>query len=89
MAVKVLERKKGKLSIEVGGETHTLLNLLRENMWKAGASQADYIIRHPYASQPELIVRAKDPAKIMDEAAQMIISEARGFGKEFGRALKR
>lgn len=89
MAIKVLEKKKDKLKIEVDGETHTLLNLLREKTWKAGARQSAYIIKHPYLSQPEIIIRAKNPGRVLNDAAQLIIDDAKEFGKEFGRALKK
>ncbi len=89
MAIKVLEKKKDKLRVEVDGETHTLLNLLREKAWKAGARQSAYIVKHPYLSQPEIIVRAKNPGRVLNDAAQLIIDDTKDFGKEFRRALKR
>ncbi len=85
MKLQVLEKKKDKLSLEIEGETHTFLNLLRENVWKAGGKQASYIIRHPYLSEPKFIVRANDPKKTLDKAAQMIIDQA----KEFENAVKK
>jgi len=89
MLIKALEKKKEKLRIEVDGETHTLLNLLRENAWKTGAKQAAYIIKHPYLSRPEMIIRAKNPGKVLNDAIQLIINNTKEFEREFGRALKR
>jgi DNA-directed RNA polymerase subunit L len=89
MDIKVLESKKDKLVVEVRGETHTLLNLLREKAWKAGATQASYMIEHPQQSQPKLIVRAKDPKKVLKDAAQLVADEAKAFDREFSRAMKR
>ena len=37
MDLNVLEKKKDKIIVEVRGESHTLLNLVREKSWKAGA----------------------------------------------------
>ncbi len=89
MKLNILEKKKNKWKMEVSGETHTLLNLLRANAWKAGAKQASYIIEHPYLSQPEIIIRADNPKRVLNSAAQMIIDDARDLKKEFKRAVKR
>lgn len=87
--IKVLEKTDESVKIEVVGETHTLLNLLREKSWKAGASQASYMIEHPYLSDPKIMVRAKNPKKVLSDAAEMVSEEAREFGKEFSRAARK
>jgi len=89
MEIKILEKTNESVKIEVIDETHTLLNLLREKSWKAGASQASYMIEHPYLSHPKITVRAKNPKKVLSDASQMIIDDAREFGKEFGKVLKK
>jgi len=89
MDINVLEKKKDKFVIEVRGEGHTLLNLLREKAWEAGASQANYMIEHPYLATPKIIVRAKDPKKVLRGAAELVVSEATDFSRQFGRAAKR
>lgn len=87
MNLKVLEKSKEKLRVEVVGERHTLLNLLREKAWKEGAKQATYMIKHPYMSQPEIIIYGKDPKKILIDSATSIESESKQFVQEFTRAL--
>jgi DNA-directed RNA polymerase subunit L len=89
MELKVIEKKPDKLRMELVGETHTLLNILTEYAWDAKASQASYIIDHPYLSQPELIVKSKNPKKTLSDAAQMIIDRSKDFKTVFGRAVKR
>ncbi len=89
MELNVTERGKDKLRVEVRGETHTVLNLMRENAWKEGAKQASYIIQHPYISQPEIIVRSKNPAKTLMDSAQKVADDAREFSLAFKRAMKR
>ncbi len=79
MKLNVLEKKKEKVCIEIVGETHTFLNLLRENAWKAGGKQASYVIRHPYLSEPRFTVRAKKPLKVLKDATQMAIDQAKDF----------
>ncbi len=89
MDIKVLEKKKGRLVIEVRGEGHTLLNLLREKAWNSKAKQASYMIEHPYMAQPKIIIKADDPVKVMKSAVQQVADEAKEFDREFSRALKR
>ena len=57
MELRLLSKEENKVKIEVIGESHTLLNLLRENAWKTGAKQVSYMIRHPYLSNPEIIIK--------------------------------
>ena len=89
MELNVVKKKKDKIVLEVVGEGHTLLNLLREKGWKAGADQSSYMIEHPYMSIPKIIVKAKNPKKVLMDSATLVSDEAKEFGKEFGRAMKK
>ena len=89
MELAAIEKGKEKLRVEVRGETHTTLNLIRENTWKAGAKQSSYIIQHPYVSQPELIVRSKNPKKTLQDAAQKVIDDSKEFSRAFKRAARK
>ena len=82
-----MERKPSKLKLNVLGETHTFLNLITEYSWLAKASQASYIIEHPYLSDPMLIVRSSDPKKTLKDAATIITNKAEEFQSGFKRAL--
>jgi DNA-directed RNA polymerase subunit L len=77
------------LKIEVAGETHTLMNLLRENCWKAGAKQATYIIGHPYLSEPKIVVKADNPKKVLEAAADLTEKQVSGFLSAFKKAAKK
>jgi len=87
MNLKVIEKGKDKLRVEVSGECHTLMNVLREKAWSEGARQASYIIQHPYLSQPEIIIYGNNPKKTLIDSATSIESEAKRFSQEFKRAL--
>jgi DNA-directed RNA polymerase subunit L len=89
MELAATEKTKEKLRVVVRGETHTMLNLIRENTWKAGAKQASYIIQHPYISQPEIIVRSRNPGKTLQDASQMVIDDSKAFSVAFKRAMKK
>lgn len=88
MKLETLEKRSGKLSVRVNGETHSFLNLLRENAWKRGCDQASYIIENPYMSEPKIIVRGKDPKDILDRSAKLVVKQAKDFRKEFRRVCK-
>jgi len=85
MKLTVLEKKKDKWKLEVDGEDHTLLNLLRENAWKERAKQATYMIKHPYLSKPEITVIGPNPKKILADAAKRIIDDTKAFERSFKR----
>ena len=89
MKLEVVEDEKNKLKIAVEGESHTLLNILRENLWEAKADQATYLIDHPYLSRPEIIIHSDNPKKTLASAAQLTIEQAREFEKEFSAAVKK
>lgn len=88
MELKVIENEKGVFKIEVAGESHTLLNILRENCWASGANQAAYIMDHPYLSEPKLTVRAENPKKVMDTAAELTEKQVAEFLREFRKVKK-
>jgi DNA-directed RNA polymerase subunit L len=85
MKLVLLESSEKKMVLELRGETHTFLNLLRDGAWESGSKQASYMIEHPYLSEPKLIIRADNPKKVLDNAAQLIIDQAKEFEKEFKR----
>ena len=44
---------------------------------------------HPYLSDPEIIVKGKNPLKILDDASQDIIDQIKELEKEFSKVLKK
>ncbi len=87
MKLNILENSDNKVNIEMVGESETLANLLRKNLWDVGVEQATFIREHPYLSMPKIIVYGKNPMKALDNAAQRIIDQAKDFQTEFERAL--
>ena len=89
MKLEIIEDEKTKLKVAVQGESHTLLNLVRENAWAVKADQASYLIDHPYLSTPEVIVYSDNPKKSLTAAVQLVIEQAKEFEKEFSTAVKK
>lgn len=72
MEIKVLEQEKNKLKIEIKGETHTLCNAIRNELWgEKSVEIAGYQIEHPMVSSPVLFVETEkeDPKKTLINAA--------------------
>jgi len=86
MELKVLEKTKSRLKLEVTGESHTLLNLLRRNSWDAKADQASYMIEHPMLSHPKIIVKANSPKLALSKAADSIVKQTQDFARTFRKA---
>ncbi len=60
MEVKILSDDKGLLQVEIEGESHTLCNVIREELWNIeDTSYASYNIKHPQISNPVLAVKSK------------------------------
>lgn len=58
MKITALEKKKNKLIIEIAGETHTLLNVIKDELWNdSNVKVSGYNIEHPLTSEPKLIVQ--------------------------------
>lgn len=89
MQLNVLTETKGVLKLELTGETHTLANLLREQSWLTGATQAAYAVDHPSMSQPVITIRGPNPKKTLSEAATRIAEQSNEFSKAFSRATKK
>jgi len=89
MKLGVLEKTERKLILEVRGESHTFVNLLRENAWKKGAEQASYIIENPFMSEPKFLLIAKNPKKVLTDSAQLIIDQAKELQNELKRVFKK
>ncbi len=82
-----LEDEEARISVK--GESPTLLNLLRESAWKQKPESVAYKVNHPYLSDPELVVKSKNPLKILDDSAQDVIEQVKDLQKEFSKLLKK
>jgi len=87
--LELVSKETDKVKVRVNGEDHTLLNVLRENAWKNKADQATYTIEHPYLSEPEIIIKAKSPLKVLEDSAQELVQQTKELEKEFARTLKK
>ena len=88
MEINILESTKTKLRLEVKGEDHTFMNILKKELYNDKALKyAGYKIGHIYAGVPELILETegKDPKKVLLEA----VSRLRKLDKELLSKFKK
>lgn len=88
MKVDVIENDDDKIKIEIH-DNLTLVNLLNETIWKQkGVDFSAYSQKHPYMSKPVLVVKGKNPKKIVIEATEQIIDDIKELRKHFDNVSK-
>jgi DNA-directed RNA polymerase subunit L len=91
MELKVIKEDEKTLFIEATGETYTLTNTIREELWNdKNVSEAADVKEHPYLSQPKIFVRVTkgSPKEALEKAAERIAEKAREFAEEFKKLKK-
>ena len=95
MRLNIVTEESDKLEMEVGGEGHTLLNLLQDSMHaNKDVKMAGYAKPHPLMDRSSLFItvkRGKDPKKVLIESAGDAVARIEDFLKKFndGVAKKR
>jgi DNA-directed RNA polymerase subunit L len=75
MEIKVLEKGKNFIKIEVIGEDHTFCNALRKELWNdKDVKVTGYELAHSLVSAPVLIVEtsSKNPKTALNEAVKRL-----------------
>ena len=87
MEIKVLEKEKGKIKIEVIGENHTLMNALRKELWNDKDTEVSgYKIEHSLVGNPILIVEhKKDPKKALLDAVERLKKKNKDFKSKISK----
>ncbi|MFW6282911.1 MAG: DNA-directed RNA polymerase subunit L [Minisyncoccales bacterium] len=84
MEIKVLEKSKKKLLIEIVGEGHTLCNMIKEELNNdKSVKVASYRIEHPLVSNPVMIIEATDAQKSLKDAIKSAKKNIKDMEKEF------
>ena len=87
MEVKILQEDKDVIELELEGETHTLTNLIRKELWNnKNTVFASYNLKHPLVSHPILKVQTKSkPKKVILET----IDDIKNQIKELREKIKK
>jgi len=86
MNLKILNKTDNELEMEIAGETHTLLNLLKTILLEDDAVEiATYDIKYLGISEPVMYVRTsdRDPVQVVRNALHTMISMCDEFKSIF------
>jgi len=92
MELKVIKQDETTLILECKGETVTLTNVLREELWEdKSVSEAAQIKEHPYLSEPKVFVKVYrgSPTNALKKASDRIILKTEEFREKFKKELKK
>ena len=92
MELKIVKEDENSILLEIVGETFTLTNILREELWEdKNVSEAAQIKEHPYLAEPKIWVKVKkgSPILALEKASERIIAQASEFREKFKEALKK
>ncbi|MBC7114570.1 MAG: DNA-directed RNA polymerase subunit L [Archaeoglobi archaeon] len=90
MEVKIISKTDNELKMEIRGEDHTLLNLLRTNLLEyPSVEEVWYDISHPMVSHPVLYLRTKDedPIELLKKVLNVIKEDLDELDRNFREAL--
>jgi len=92
MEIEILEETKNKIHFKVKEEDHTVLNLLKEELWKdKNVKIAAYRMDHPLIGVPEMTVevaQGSDPKKAIKDAVKRLEKTLDKFKDEFKSKVK-
>lgn len=92
MELKVVKQDDKILVLEVSGETVTVTNALRGELWEdENVKEAAHIKEHPYLAEPKVFVRTSrgKPQTALKKATDRIIKQTEEFAAEFKKAMKK
>jgi DNA-directed RNA polymerase subunit L len=89
MELNILSKTDNELEVELVGETHTLLNILRDLLIRDNRVEAAfYDMKHVSISEPILYLKTDgtDPIQVLKDAASIIIAQCDEFTEVFSKA---
>jgi len=92
MELKVVKQDDKTLVLEVPGETVTVTNVLRGELWEdKNVREAAQIKEHPYLAEPKIFVKTSrgKPQTALKKATDRIIKQTEEFAAEFKKSLKK
>ena len=89
MELNIINKTNNELEVELRGETHTLLNLLKDLLIKdERVETAFYDMKYVSISEPVLYLKTNgaDPIHVFKEVAAIIVSQCDEFIDVFSKA---
>lgn len=91
MNIEILEQSKNKILFKIEGEDHTILNLLKEELWNDDSVKlAAYRMEHPLVGIPEMVVEVKagtEVKKAIDDAVKRLLKKLDDTKKQFEKVF--
>ncbi|WP_135609675.1 DNA-directed RNA polymerase subunit L [Methanococcoides sp. AM1] len=90
MELKILEKSEDEMKLEIAGESHTLLNMLKIILLEDDrVHTASYDMKHVTISEPILFVKTEnaDPIDVVKDAVATLIKECDEFISVFNKAV--
>ncbi|WP_292486636.1 DNA-directed RNA polymerase subunit L [Methanohalobium sp.] len=91
MELKILNKTDYEINMEIHGEDHTLLNVLKSILLEDSRVEiASYDMKHVNVSEPILYVKTDgtDQVTVIKEALSKLISRCDEFNEVFSEAVK-
>ena len=91
MELKILEKSEDEMKLEIAGESHTLLNMLKIILVEdERVHTASYDMKHVTISEPVLFVKTEnaDPIDVVKDAVAALIAQCEEFTSAFGKAVE-
>ena len=82
MEIEILEEEKTMLKFKIKGETHTLTNLLKKELFNDNSVEfAGFTIEHPLKGEAIFVVKTvrKNPKKALNDAVERIQKQLADF----------
>ena len=89
MEIKILEKTKNRLELEIKGEGHTLANALRKELWNdKNVNISGYKIEHALVSEPILVIETTsgDPKQALISAINRLKKKNKELADKFKKA---
>ncbi len=89
MKITILEDTKTRLKFELKGESHTICNILRKELWNdKDLIAAAYHLEHPMIGHPTFIVEhRKDAKKAVQNAISRLIKQTEELKEKFKKLI--
>ncbi|NPE28139.1 DNA-directed RNA polymerase subunit L [Methanococcoides sp. SA1] len=91
MELKILEKSDDEMKMEIAGESHTLLNMLKIILLEdERVHTASYDMKHVTISEPVLFIKTEnaDPIDVVKDAVAKLITECEEFVTVFNKAVE-
>ncbi len=90
MELNILSKTENELEVELKGETHTLLNMLKDLLIKDKRVEVVfYDMKHVSISDPILYIKTDgtNPIEVLKDAASIIVAQCDEFIDVFSKAV--